>query len=270
MNKMGLVFNIQRYSLNDGNGIRTMVFLKGCSLRCPWCSNPESQSEKIEIMVNKEKAEKYRNLVGANEISSEVVGKWYSVDDLINEVLKDEIFFNTSGGGVTLSGGEILNQADFSREFLKELKENGINTAIETGGYGDNEKFSEILEYADTVLFDLKILDNEKSKKILSGESDIILKNLKTAADKNNVVVRFPYIPGYTDDIENIQMIIEIMKNSNINDIDILPYHNYGSKKYENLNRKYLLEDLEIPSDTEIYRVKKIFEKSGFIVNIGG
>ena len=204
MNKMGLVFNIQRYSLNDGNGIRTMVFLKGCSLRCPWCSNPESQSEKIEIMVNKEKAEKYRNLVGANEISSEVVGKWYSVDDLINEVLKDEIFFNTSGGGVTLSGGEILNQADFSREFLKELKENGINTAIETCGYGD------------------------------------------------------------------IQMIIEIMKNSNINDIDILPYHNYGSKKYENLNRKYLLEDLEIPSDTEIYRVKKIFEKSGFIVNIGG
>ena len=141
MNKMGLVFNIQRYSLNDGNGIRTMVFLKGCSLRCPWCSNPESQSEKIEIMVNKEKAEKYRNLVGANEISSEVVGKWYSVDDLINEVLKDEIFFNTSGGGVTLSGGEILNQADFSREFLKELKENGINAHIQAKQlYHDREE----------------------------------------------------------------------------------------------------------------------------------
>ena len=132
MNKMGLVFNIQRYSLNDGKGIRTMVFLKGCSLRCPWCSNPESQSEKIEIMVNKEKAEKYKNIAEVSEISSEIVGKWYGVNELINEVLKDEIFFNASRGGVTLSGGEILNQADFSREFLKELKENGVNTAIET------------------------------------------------------------------------------------------------------------------------------------------
>ena len=270
MNKMGLVFNIQRYSLNDGDGIRTMVFLKGCSLRCPWCSNPESQSEKIEIMINKEKAEKYKNISGADEISSEIVGKWYSVNELINEVLKDEVFFNTSGGGVTLSGGEILNQSDFSIEFLKELKENGINTAIETCGYGDNEKFSEILEYTDTVLFDLKILDNDKSKKILLGESDIILNNLKTASGRNNVVVRFPYIPGYTDDMGNIQMIIKVMKDNNIKNIDILPYHNYGSKKYENLNRKYLLEDLEIPNDKEINRVKKIFEKSGFIVNIGG
>ena len=270
MNKMGLIFNIQRYSLNDGKGIRTMVFLKGCSLRCPWCSNPESQSEKIEMMVNKEKAEKYKNIAEASEISSEIVGKWYSVNELINEVLKDEIFFNTSGGGVTLSGGEILNQTDFSREILKELKENGVNTAIETCGYGDNEKFSEILEYTDTVLFDLKILDNEKSKKILSGESDIILNNLKTAAARNNVIIRFPYIPGYTNDMENIRMIIEIMKNNNINNIDILPYHNYGSKKYENLNRKYLLENLEIPNDMEIYRVKKIFEKNGFNVNIGG
>ena len=112
MSNKGLVFNIQRYSLNDGNGIRTMVFLKGCSLRCPWCSNPESQSEKIEVMMSKAKAKKYKNITGTNEFSTETIGKWYSVDELINEVLKDEIFFNTSGGGITLSGGEILNQAD--------------------------------------------------------------------------------------------------------------------------------------------------------------
>ena len=181
MSNKGLVFNIQRYSLNDGNGIRTMVFLKGCSLRCPWCSNPESQSEKIEVMMSKAKAKKYKNITGTNEFSTETIGKWYSVDELINEVLKDEIFFNTSGGGITLSGGEILKQAEFSMEFLRELKENGINTAVETCGYGDNKKFLEILQYTDTVLFDLKIMDNEKSKAIILGEVDNILENFKIA-----------------------------------------------------------------------------------------
>ena len=270
MSNKGLVFNIQRYSLNDGNGIRTMVFLKGCSLRCPWCSNPESQSEKIEVMMSKAKAKKYKNITGTNEFSTETIGKWYSVDELINEVLKDEIFFNTSGGGITLSGGEILIKAEFSMEFLRELKENGINTAVETCGYGDNKKFLEILQYTDTVLFDLKIMDNEKSKAIILGEVDNILENFKIASKNNNVIVRFPFIPGYTGDIDNIKMIINIMKENKVKNIDILPYHNYGSKKYENLNRKYLLEDLEIPSEEEVNKIREIFEKEGLIVNIGG
>lgn len=274
MNETGLIFNIQRYSLNDGSGIRTMVFFKGCRLRCPWCSNPESQSRKIEIMIDEEKKKKYGEYIeNINEDHTgtyKKIGKWYTVDELLKELLKDEIFFNTSNGGVTLSGGEILEQGDFAVKILKELKEHGINTAIETCGYGDKGKLYEILKYTDTVLFDLKIIDNKKSKSIIHGDIKIILENLELSAKKNNVIIRFPYIPTYTDDIDNIEAIIGIMKKNNIKDIDILPYHNYGSKKYEYLKRKYLLEGLEIPKDAEIDNVKKIFEKKGLNVKIGG
>ena len=188
----------------------------------------------------------------------------------MNEVLKDEVFFNASNGGITLSGGEVLEQGEFVLKFLMELKEHGINTAIETCGYGETEIFREILKYTDTVLFDLKIMDNEKSKKILKGGSDIITENFRAAAAAGKVIVRFPYIPGYTDDMENLGKISELMKECSVYNLDILPYHNYGSKKYEYLNRKYLLEDLKIPADEETDNIKKFFEKEGFVVNIGG
>lgn len=273
MNK-ALIFNIQRYSLNDGSGIRTMVFFKGCKLRCPWCSNPESQNGKIETMINNEKIQKYeqyiKNIDEDPTGAYEKVGKYYTIKELLKEVLKDEIFFNASNGGITLSGGEILDQAEFVKEFLIELKDHGINTAIETCGYGDNKKFKEILKYTDTVLFDLKIIDNNRSKEIIYGNSDIIIENLKTAAKYDNVIIRFPYIPGYTDDIENLKKISILMKENNLNNIDILPYHNYGSKKYEHLQRKYLLENLEIPTDDEIENIKNFFEEKNFCVNIGG
>ena len=273
MNK-ALIFNIQRYSLNDGSGIRTMVFFKGCRLRCPWCSNPESQSSKIEIMINKEKKKKYEQYVGSVDEDPtgtyEKSGKWYKLDELMKEVLKDEVFFNASKGGVTLSGGEILEQGEFVLEFLQELKEHGLNTAVETCGYGKKEILEEILKYTDTVLFDLKIMDNERSKKILIGASDIIKENFRKAAAAGKVIVRFPYIPGYTDDMENLKKISELMKECSVYNLDILPYHNYGSKKYEYLNRKYLLEDLKVPTDEETENIKKFFEKEGFIVNIGG
>jgi len=238
--KKGLIFNIQRYSLNDGSGIRTIVFFKGCPLRCPWCSNPESQKMEIEEMksnVNKD---------------IKIVGKWYTVDEVIKEVLKDEIFFTTSSGGVTLSGGEILTQGEFITELLKELKENMINTAIETCGYGSTEVFRKMLPYIDTVFFDLKIADNKKSKEILKGDFQTIKNNFTEAIKNNKVIPRFPYIPEYTDDIENINEILKIIRNFNLKEIHILPYHNYGMSKYEQLNRKYDLEDIEIPKKEKI------------------
>lgn len=262
MGNRGLIFNIQRYSLNDGAGIRTIVFFKGCELRCPWCSNPESQKKQIEIMNKK--------ISDNSNGKFEEIGKWYKIDELLKEVLKDEVFFNSSNGGVTLSGGEVLNQADFAIEFLKELKEHGVNTAIETCGFGDKNNFLDILKYTDTVLFDLKILDDEKSLKVINGKVSIILENLKLAASHGNVIVRFPYIPDFTDSQENINEIMKVMKEYNIVNIDILPYHNYGSKKYEYLGREYLLKDLRIPTTEEIENIKKIMEKSGFKVNIGG
>ena len=257
--KKGLVFNIQRYSINDGEGIRTIVFFKGCFLRCPWCSNPESQKMQIEYMKSMQNSDRLKQ-----------VGKWYTVEELIKEVLKDEIFFNTSRGGVTLSGGEILMQGEFVINFLKELKEYAVNTAVETCGYGNTKLFQEMLPYIDTVLFDLKIADNEKSKKILKGDFDLIYKNFRTAIKNNKVIPRFPYIPEYTDGRENIDKILEIIKNEGLNEIHVLPYHNYGESKYELLDKEYKLKDVIIPEDDKIDEIKNYIENKGFVVKIGG
>lgn len=260
MNKLkGLVFNIQRYSLNDGSGIRTIVFFKGCALKCPWCSNPESQSNKIEFMKNRQ-----------NPLKLKEVGKWYTVDELTKEVLKDEIFFETSGGGVTLSGGEVLMQGEFATKLLQNLKEHDINTAIETCGFGNINLLKKMLPYIDTVLFDLKIVNEKRSIGIIKGSFKTILNNFLEAIKNNNVIVRFPYIPGYTDDKENIDDILKILKDNNLKQIHVLPYHNYGASKYELLDRDYELKNTIIPSKTQMDKIKEYISKQGFEVLIGG
>ena len=254
-----LLFNIQRFSTNDGKGIRTIIFFKGCQLRCPWCSNPESQFLGEEQM----KSNVYTNI-------KKNVGKLYSVDEIVKEVLKDEIFYNTSKGGVTLSGGEVLMQAKIATKLLRELKENQIHTTIETCGEGNSGLFLKLIKYVDEVLFDLKIIDKLKAKKILNANIENILYNFKISSQNSNTIVRFPYIPNYTDDINNIKQIINISKEENIEEIHILPYHNYGSVKYELLDRKYLLKNLKTPSENEINRIKRLFESYNFKVLIGG
>ncbi len=254
-----LIFNIQRFSLNDGNGIRTIIFFKGCPLNCPWCSNPESQFFGKEMM----RSNIYPDM-------KKEIGKWYSIDEIISEVLKDEIFYNTSKGGVTLSGGEVLMQMDIATKLLKELKENGIHTTIETCGQGDSNKLKIMLKYVDEVLFDLKIVDKNRSKQIINSEIDNIIENLKISNKISKVVVRFPYIPGYTDDEENITAIVKVAQSANINEIHILPYHNYGSSKYELLDKKYLLDEVSMPSEYKVEHIKNIFEFHNFRVLIGG
>ena len=254
-----LLFNIQRFSTNDGKGIRTIIFFKGCQLRCPWCSNTESQFLGEEQM----KSNVYTNI-------KKNVGKLYSVDEIVKEVLKDEIFYNTSKGGVTLSGGEVLMQAKIATKLLRELKENQIHTTIETCGEGNSDLFLKLIKYVDEVLFDLKIIDKLKAKKILNTNIENILYNFKISSQNSNTIVRFPYIPNYTDDINNIKQIINISKEENIEEIHILPYHNYGSVKYELLDRKYLLKNLKTPSENEINRIKRLFESYNFKVLIGG
>lgn len=257
--KKGLIFNIQRYSLNDGEGIRTIVFFKGCPLICPWCSNPESQSFKIENMRDK-----------INIGKTKKIGKYFTIDELLKEVLKDEIFFSVSGGGVTLSGGEVLSQSEFVIEFLKILKENDINTAIETCGFGNTEQLKKILKYTDTVLFDLKIMDNGRSKSIIGGNSNLIIRNFEEACKNNYVIPRLPYIPGYTDDYQNIDEILNIISKNRISSIHVLPYHNYGASKYELLDRIYKLSDVELPSKKIVSEIKQYIESKGFKVIIGG
>ncbi|CAA7600110.1 Radical-activating enzyme, conserved site [Acididesulfobacillus acetoxydans] len=270
-----LIFNIQRYSIHDGGGIRTIVFFKGCPLHCPWCANPESQSFESEIMKLKSQCIHCNVCAGnAAECPSGALaeqGKWMSVDEVLAEVLKDSVFFNTSGGGVTLSGGEVLSQADFAAELLRQLKELGIHTAIETSGFGRWEALEGLAEYADVILYDLKIMDPEQSKKTLGADSEIILKNLAKLVDKGcRVIPRVPLIPGFTMDEKNITTISDLAQRYGLKEIHLLPFHQYGSSKYESLGRDYALKDLAVPTDEEVNAIKSKLEARGFMVVIGG
>ena len=209
----GLVFKIQRYSIHDGAGIRTLVFLKGCPLHCPWCCNPESIGYDVEYGIINPKCIHCNNCSGSTlECPSGAwvqFGQYMSSDEVIKEVMKDSVFYNTSGGGVTISGGEVLSQATFSIEILKKLKELGVHTAIETSGMGKRDHLKEMAQYLDLILFDLKIMNEIESRSYLGAELHIILENISMLVQMNKKVIpRVPLIPGYTMDYENINKII--------------------------------------------------------------
>lgn len=271
----GLIFNIQRYSLNDGDGIRTIVFFKGCPLKCPWCSNPESQSNKVEMIKNTDKCrnchlcenDEYECPTGAYKS----IGKWYTIDEIMKEIKKDIIFYQASGGGVTLSGGEVLMQSSFAIELLKEIKRLGIHTAIETCGMGDTKALNEIVKYCDEILFDLKIMNPNLCKELINGDIILIKKNLKFFREKaKKVIVRYPLIPNYTDFEGNIEEILSFMKEIDLHEIHILPFHQYGSNKYKYLERDYKLLDVKSPSKKEVEDLQRKIENLGFKTLIGG
>lgn len=271
----GLIFNIQRYCLHDGEGIRTVVFFKGCPLHCPWCSNPESQSFRIEeakilsrcihcsVCANDEEE------CPSGAITS--FGKFMTVNEVIKEILKDSVFYHTSGGGVTLSGGEVLTQAPFALELLKKLKKLGIHTAIETCGQGNTEMLKELAEYLDVILYDLKIMEKEKAKLLLGADMSLIKNNIKMLAPLNiTVIPRIPLIPGYTMDSDNLNEIVMFVKDLGIKEIHLLPFHQYGGNKYTFLIKTYMLENLQPPSEETVLHLKNQMEQLGFNVLIGG
>ncbi|NTW73227.1 MAG: radical SAM protein, partial [Eubacteriaceae bacterium] len=211
--KKPLIFNIQRFSVHDGGGIRTLIFFKGCPLRCPWCSNPESQKTENEIMRKETLCIK----CVADDVYSckatpdfcptgalDFVGKEMSIDEIMDEVKRDMIFYDASGGGVTLSGGEVLLHGEFAAELLKRIKALGIDTAIETTGHGSWELLDKMTDYTDTVLFDFKIMDPKRFREVIKGDLNLILTNFDKLMKKGvNVIPRIPLIPGYTLDEEN-------------------------------------------------------------------
>lgn len=271
----GLVFNIQRYSLHDGEGIRTIVFFKGCPLHCPWCSNPESQGFQIEkVRISNLCIHCKKCSSSVDECSSGAIveiGKYMTVEEVVSEVQKDMIFYNTSGGGVTLSGGEVLAQPKFALELLKSLKKLGINTAMETCGQGDTQNIVALSEYLDLILFDLKIMNKDKAKSLLGAEIELIKNNIKTLVENKKVVIpRIPLIPGYTMDDENIENIIGFVKKLGLKEIHILPFHQYGSNKYEYANKEYILKNVNPSSEQEINNIKMKMEKQGLKVVVGG
>ena len=254
----GRIFDIQRFSTHDGPGIRTIVFLKGCALRCRWCCNPESQSYEIETMMQNGKPK--------------VMGRDVTVEEVLREVLQDRPYYNRSGGGVTLSGGESLLQPDFALALLEACKDNGINTAIETTGFANSDVIERFLPYLDTVLMDIKHIDAQKHKKFTSQSNEKILENAKLIAQKaKKLIIRVPVIPTFNDTVAEIAEIASFASQlPRVDEIHLLPYHSMGRDKYTGLGREYGMGDIKSPTNELMKVLKQTAEQFGLTVHIGG
>lgn len=302
--KVPNIISIQKYSIHDGDGIRTTVFFKGCALNCWWCHNPESQSFKKEVMFNKEKC---TNCLYCTKICShntkdeesgkvkydrsncevcgkcldycvnnarEIVGSDYSINEIMKEIEKDSMFYESSFGGVTLSGGEVMLQdSDFIVFLLKKIKRKGYNVAIDTCGYAPEINYEKALPYVDTFLYDIKTMDNEKHKKYMGKGNELILSNLKYLSENNaNIYIRIPIIGTVNDDNSDMEEIIKFLKeNVCVKQVNLLPYHNIASSKYDRLDMKYKGEEFITPSKDRMKELQEIFIKNGFNnTKIGG
>ncbi|MDU7197015.1 [formate-C-acetyltransferase]-activating enzyme [Phytobacter diazotrophicus] len=269
------IFNIQRYSLNDGQGIRTVVFFKGCPHTCPWCANPESLSPRIETVRRESKCLHCAPcLRDADECPSGVferIGRDITLDELEREVLKDDIFFRTSGGGVTLSGGEVLMQAPFATRFLQRLRRLGIQCAIETAGDAPASRLLPLAKACDEVLFDLKIMDAVQAREVVNMNLPRVLENLRLLVSEGiHVIPRLPLIPGFTLSTENLQRALTLLTSSGIKQVHLLPFHQYGEPKYRLLGQQWSMKDVPAPSAQEVAALCEIAECAGFQVTIGG
>ena len=278
-----MIFNIQKFATQDGNGVRTVVFFKGCPLRCLWCSNPESQSFDHELMYEKVKCISCMECVNAskngevvlknNAISIDnskkiesarytdlcpakalnVVGEARSIDEIMAEVLKDKIFYENSDGGVTISGGEPFAQPEMLSQLLTSLKENDISVFIETCLHVRWKNIKPSLDKIDCILADLKHVNADKYKKFTGGDVNIPLNNLKNLSlEKVNVRFRIPIIPGFNDSLEEMTEILDFAASlKTIKDVDLIPYHRFGKGKYKSLFREFIFkeESSEIPQD---------------------
>lgn len=274
-----IIFDIQRNSFVDGPGIRTTVFLKGCNLKCKWCHNPESQSFEKQMMIYKSKCTSCGKCVsvcpnhleacdfcGKCEIlcpndARKVCGKEYTPEEVLNEVIKDKTFYDTSKGGVTFSGGECMLQIDFLSETLKLCKENGLHTAVDTAGCVSWEHFQKILPYTDLFLYDIKCFDEEKHKNYTGVSNKLILENLKKLSDTTDkeIIIRIPVIHGVNDDENEMGMIADFLRVIRYKAVELLPYHKMGEHKYDALNMEYT--QYEVPDKSVIEKYKKLLVK---------
>lgn len=256
----GRIFDIQRYSIHDGTGIRTICFLKGCVLRCKWCCNPESQEYAIQEMTVRGK--------------KKIIGRDVTVEEVMETVEKDRPYYNRSGGGLTLSGGESLCQPEFARDLLHAAKAVGINTAMESMGCARWETVEQILPYLDHYLMDIKHMDGEKHKQFTGKSNELMLENAKKIAafEGTRLSIRVPVIPTFNDTPEEIRAIAAFAHRlPGVEDIYLLPYHRLGQDKYEGLGRKYELSDILPPEPEHMQMLKKVVEDStGLRCQIGG
>ncbi len=299
--KTGIVYNIQKLSVHDGPGIRTTVFLKGCPLKCTWCSNPESQSIKeqmlyfdnlcvgcgacisecplqlIHIENGKSSFDKSKctDCGACTKVcqtkSREMSGKRLTVDEVVKEVKKDILFYENSGGGVTFCGGEPTMQKDYLLELMQACYDEGIDITLDTCGYCNHENFKAFIPYVNLFLFDCKLMNAKKHQQYTEQDNELILENLKFLLQHNkNVHIRIPLIPEVNDTEENVQSLANFIhdnaKNSTNYSIDILPYHEYGKSKYKALGLEFIPYKSYTP--TELNEKVQLFEKYNLKVNV--
>lgn len=260
LSTVGRIFDIQRYSLHDGRGIRTIVFLKGCALRCRWCCNPESQSGKIEEM---------RDLAGEG---MKTVGRDVTVAEVMETIRRDIPYYRRSGGGVTLSGGETLCQPDFAEALLRTCRKEGIHTAIETTGFAGRDVIDRIIPLLDQVLMDIKHTDSAKHREFTTQPNERILENAKYIASiANELIIRVPVIPGFNDSETEIRAIAKFAASlPGVRRLHLLPYHRLGQDKYGALGRPYLMGEVLPPAPERMRRLLEVAEESGLLCQIGG
>lgn len=290
----GITFNIQKFSIHDGPGIRTTVFFKGCPLRCEWCSNPESQIKNVQILHDQSKCSYCLSCVAAcpngaitHEDNKIIInedkcvgcltcvnscpnralsyeGDYQTIEEIVDICMQDIDFYEESGGGVTISGGEGMSQPEFLKRLIAELKKNSVHVAIETTGYVKKETFEELARELDLLLFDVKHYDREKHYNGTKVYNDLIVENLKWAIDNGiEVLPRIPVIPDFNDSLEDAEGLAKLLVEVGAKKVQLLPFHQFGEKKYELLNRNYKYKNKKAlyPEDLEEYQ--KIFLDKG-------
>ncbi len=263
----GLIFDIRRYCVHDGPGIRTTVFFKGCPLDCLWCHNPESRSAEIQQFP-------FERKLGESVFQElETIGRVVDTEELIREILKDLVFYDESGGGVTFSGGEPLQQPGFLMEIARACKAKGIHTALDTSGYASQKDLELVMPFIDLYLYDIKGIDPEQHTAHTGKENAQILQNLRFLFGQGRkVIIRFPVMPGLNDSGNNLLDMMHFLRNnpSDFREIHLLPYHSIHKNKYEKLGMKYQFKELPEPDRDKLLELKAGFESVGFRVKIGG
>lgn len=262
----GLLFDIRRYAVHDGPGIRTTLFFKGCLMHCFWCHNPEGISPEIEWI------KRLRMVNGKKKTVEEKAGRWMTTSEVMEIVEKDRMFYNESGGGVTFSGGEPLMQAPFLLKMLALCKQKGVHTAVDTSGHADVADFQAVAEKTDMLLFDLKTTDHIKHLKHTGVELDLVLQNLLSLREKGpEVIIRIPVIPGMNDEQRQMEDFVHLISGvkAPVLRVDFLPYHRFGRQKYTAIGTKQP-EPLPDISPEAIHFFMEIFKSAGFRVKKGG
>lgn len=298
----GLIFDIRRFSIHDGPGIRTTVFFKGCPLSCWWCHNPESQSAGQEVMLWESRCIRCGACIPAcpldaidnydgevvtdraaciacascmnacNAEARELIGRKMTVDEVMREIERDGIFFEESGGGVTFSGGEPLSQRAVLAELLRRCKALDIHTTVDTSGYTPWKILDSIRQDVDLFLFDLKLMDDARHRKFTGVPNGLILHNLRALAERGHrIIVRVPVIPGINDDEENLRQVAAFTGGlPNIERVDLLPYHYAAAGKYERLDKPYSLPETLPPSSSRMEEIVGLMKEHHLNVKIGG